>query len=190
MIGQMIGALPMLLDTCHDASVTWLQRLVKAYTTSHLRPVKVHSIHPWRLSTCMLAACTTSTDTYVLTAADKTFADTVGDCPLPNATVPKYQPGGFCPVYPYAGTSLAGANNGFCATAQPTWSAFREPTYGHGVMTFMNSTTALWQWNRNIDNEAVIGDSVYIIRQMTCANKASFATSAPPTAGTLTATSG
>ena len=57
-------------------------------------------------------------------------------------------------------------------------------------MTFMNSTTALWQWNRNIDNEAVIGDSVYIVRQMTCANKLSFAASAPASAGNLTATAG
>ena len=119
----------------------------------------------------------------MLLGADKTFADTPGDCPLPNATVPKYQPGGFCPVYNYPG----GANNGFCATSQPSWSAFREPTYGHGILTFMNSTTALWQWNRNIDSEAVIGDSVYIERQMTCANKGSFAASAPPATGNTTA---
>ena len=115
--------------------------------------------------------------------ADKTFADSGGsNCPAPNATVPKYQPGGFCPILPY--------NGNFCASSQPAWSAFREPTYGHGVLTFMNSTTALWQWNRNIDSEAVIGDSVYIIRQMTCQNKMSYTASAPPTAGALTATSG
>lgn len=123
-----------------------------------------------------------------LSPADKTFADTPGYCPAPNTTVPKYQPGGFCPIYPYT-NSTTGAP-AFCAPSQPAWSAFREPTYGHGILTFMNSTTALWQWNRNIDNEAVIGDSVYIVRQMTCANKMSFAASAPPSAGNLTATAG
>jgi hypothetical protein len=25
-------------------------------------------------------------------------------------------------------------------------SAFREPTYGHGIIDFINSTTALWTW--------------------------------------------
>lgn len=118
----------------------------------------------------------------------KTFADTPGYCPTPNTTVPKYQPGGFCPIYPY--TNITTGAPAFCAPSQPAWSAFREPTYGHGIMTFMNSTTALWQWNRNIDNEAVIGDSVYIVRQMTCANKLSFAASAPASAGNLTATAG
>ena len=62
-------------------------------------------------------------------------------------------------------------NTSLCASSQPAWSAFREPTYGHGILTFMNSTSALWQWNRNLDSEAVIGDSVYIQRQMTCVNK-------------------
>ena len=25
-------------------------------------------------------------------------------------------------------------------------SAYREPSFGHGVMTVFNATTALWQW--------------------------------------------
>lgn len=95
--------------------------------------------------------------------------------------VPKYQPGGFCPILPYDGQ--------LCASSQPAWSAFREPTYGHGTLTFMNETTAFWRWNRNLDNEAVVGDSVYIIREMTCQNKASYAASAPATAN-VTATAG
>lgn len=111
----------------------------------------------------------------------KTFADQPGHCPLANMTVPKYQPGGFCPILPYDGQ--------LCASSQPAWSAFREPTYGHGTLTFMNETTAFWRWNRNLDNEAVVGDSVYIIREMTCQNKASYAASAPATAN-VTATAG
>lgn len=93
----------------------------------------------------------------------KTYADTPGNCPLPNATTASYQPGGYCPVFPYDGK--------LCATSQPAWSAFREPSYGHGLLTFLNSTTAHWQWNRNLDSESVVGDSVYIVRQLHCANK-------------------
>lgn len=63
-------------------------------------------------------------------------------------------------------------NGSLCATSQPDWSAFREPSYGHGLLTFLNSTTAHWEWNRNLDSEAVTGDSMYIIRQLHCANKA------------------
>ena len=35
----------------------------------------------------------------------------------------------------------------------------------------MNSTTALWQWNRNLDNEAVVADSVYITGKLSCSSK-------------------
>ena len=91
--------------------------------------------------------------------ADKTYADEPGQCPTPS--VPSYQQaGGFCPVYPY--------NGSLCASSQPAWSAFREPSYGHGVLTFINITTALWQWNRNLDNEAVAADTVYINREVSC----------------------
>ncbi|DBA96972.1 TPA: hypothetical protein ACH3X1_001296 [Trebouxia sp. C0004] len=96
----------------------------------------------------------------------KTYADTPGLCPAPNKTVPAYQPGGFCPTYVYDGN--------FCATSQPSWSAFREPAYGHGILTFENSTHAYWQWNRNLDNENIEMDTVYVIRQLTCSNKAGY----------------
>lgn len=56
-------------------------------------------------------------------------------------------------------------------------------------MTFENNTHALWEWNRNIDSEKVISDRVYVIRDLTCANKASYAAAAT-TAGNATATSG
>ncbi len=99
-------------------------------------------------------------------AADKTFADTAGLCPTPNKTVPAYQPGGYCPTYVYDGN--------FCASSQPSWSAFREPAYGHGILTFENSTHAYWQWNRNLDNENIEMDTVYVIRQLSCSNKAGY----------------
>ncbi|DBA81199.1 TPA: hypothetical protein ACH3X2_007015 [Trebouxia sp. C0005] len=96
----------------------------------------------------------------------KTFADTPGLCPTPNKTVPAYQPGGYCPTYVYDGN--------FCASSQPSWSAFREPAYGHGILTFENSTHTYWQWNRNLDNENIEMDTVYVIRQLSCSNKAGY----------------
>ena len=101
----------------------------------------------------------------VVVTADKTFADQPGQCPAANKTVPAYQPGGFCPTYVYDGA--------FCPTSQPEWSAFREPAYGHGILTFENNTHAHWQWNRNLDNDNIEMDSVYVIRDLTCDNEAS-----------------
>ena len=57
------------------------------------------------------------------------------------------QPGGYCPSFTYNASDPA-TNGGFCPTSQPAWSAFRQPAFGHGILTFENSTHALWQWNR------------------------------------------
>ena len=32
---------------------------------------------------------------------------------------------------------------------RPTWSAFREPSFGHGLLLLENSTHAQWRWHRN-----------------------------------------
>ncbi len=48
----------------------------------------------------------------------------------------------------------------------PRWSAFREPSYGMGVLNVMNSTHAIWQWHRNQDGIMVVGDEVDIIRTL------------------------
>lgn len=61
---------------------------------------------------------------------------------------------------------------GFCYKEQPAWSAYREPSFGHGVLDVMNGTHALWNWHRNQDNNAVAADSVYIVRDTAnCMNK-------------------
>lgn len=31
---------------------------------------------------------------------------------------------------------------------QPAWSAFREPSFGHGELQFLSETTAVWKWFR------------------------------------------
>jgi len=45
---------------------------------------------------------------------------------------------------------------------QPAYSAFREAFYGHGELTLVNDTHALFEWLRNDDGERVVADSSYI----------------------------
>lgn len=45
---------------------------------------------------------------------------------------------------------------------QPNYSAFREASFGHGLLDIKNRTTAVWTWHRNQDGEAVSADSVVI----------------------------
>ena len=57
-----------------------------------------------------------------------------------------------------------------CPAEQPEWSAFRDPAFGHGVLTLLNETAARWEWHSNwvpgggpaAEQEAT--DSVYILR--------------------------
>ncbi len=46
---------------------------------------------------------------------------------------------------------------------QPKWSAFRDAEYGHGEMTILNATHAVWAWIRNADSEPTATDSAWII---------------------------
>lgn len=57
-----------------------------------------------------------------------------------------------------------------CPTSQPEWSAFRDPAFGHGVLTLLNETVARWEWHSNwvegggpVDEQDAT-DSVYISR--------------------------
>ncbi|KAK9841681.1 hypothetical protein WJX74_010029 [Apatococcus lobatus] len=88
------------------------------------------------------------------------------NCPTPN-TLPSYQPGPYCPSFTYDTSNVYA---GYCPTSQPAWSAFREPAFGHGTLTFYNSSVALWQWNRNWDNATEYLDTTYIIRERSCPN--------------------
>jgi predicted phosphodiesterase len=90
------------------------------------------------------------------------FIDQPGGCPAPN-TLPNYQPGGYCPNFPYDGK--------YCSSSQPQWSAVRQPAFGHATLTVENATHALWQWNRNFDPISYDFDTIYIIRDLTCPNK-------------------
>nr|XP_043611444.1 probable purple acid phosphatase 20 [Erigeron canadensis] len=45
---------------------------------------------------------------------------------------------------------------------QPTISAFREASFGHGEFEVVNASYAMWSWHRNDDDESVLSDSVWI----------------------------
>lgn len=68
------------------------------------------------------------------------YADTPGKCPNASAPAPIYQPQKCMHLQP---------DGAYCASSQPLWSAFREPSFGYGVLEVFNSTTALWQWKKN-----------------------------------------
>jgi hypothetical protein len=53
----------------------------------------------------------------------------------------------------------------YCPTSQPAWSAYREPSFGHGVIDFANATHAFWTWHKNQWPEWQSGDQVTIIRR-------------------------
>ena len=94
----------------------------------------------------------------------------------------------YCPEqsFPYDGQ--------FCPTGQPAWSAFRQPAFGHATLDFLNATHAFYRFNRNIDAESVVADSFYLVRDLSCPNKAYNAALAPtpadskPMSGTPSAT--
>ncbi|TMX03589.1 hypothetical protein EJD97_015703 [Solanum chilense] len=87
-------------------------------------------------------------------------ADEPGKCPEPSSTPDKFM-GGFCA---YNFTSGPAAGN-ICWDQQPEYSAYRESSFGHGILEVKNETHALWTWHRNQDMYNKAGDIIYIVRQ-------------------------
>ncbi|XP_010532805.1 PREDICTED: purple acid phosphatase 23 isoform X2 [Tarenaya hassleriana] len=92
---------------------------------------------------------------------DVDHADDAGKCPSPTDNVPEI--GGSCPLIFSSGP----AKGRFCWDTQPDWSAFRESSFGHGILEVVNSTHALWTWHRNQDSykDESFGDRIYVARQ-------------------------
>ncbi|XP_061988057.1 purple acid phosphatase 23 [Rosa rugosa] len=92
---------------------------------------------------------------------DVDFADDPGMCPSAGDNIPEF--GGVC----HLNFSSGPAKGKFCWNEQPEWSAFRESSFGHGILEVLNSTYALWTWHRNQDTykEDSHGDQIYIVRQ-------------------------
>ncbi|MFQ6628103.1 hypothetical protein Gotur_006860 [Gossypium turneri] len=89
-----------------------------------------------------------------------THADEPGNCPKPSTTLDKFM-GGFCAFNFTSGP----ASGKFCWDRQPDYSAYRESSFGHGILEVKNETHALWTWYRNQDAYGTTGDVVYIVRQ-------------------------
>ncbi|KAL4363414.1 hypothetical protein GQ457_04G016130 [Hibiscus cannabinus] len=92
---------------------------------------------------------------------DVDHADDPGKCPSQGDNIPEI--GGVC----HFNFSSGPAKGKFCWERQPEWSAFRESSFGHGILEVLNSTYALWTWHRNQDvyKEDSPGDQIYIVRQ-------------------------
>ncbi|XP_054781021.1 purple acid phosphatase 15-like [Prosopis cineraria] len=88
------------------------------------------------------------------------FADEPGQCPDPSSTPDPYM-GGYCVTNFTSGP----AEGQFCWDWQPEFSAFRESSFGHGILEVKNETWALWTWYRNQDAGNRVGDQIYIVRQ-------------------------
>jgi len=53
----------------------------------------------------------------------------------------------------------------------PEWDAFREFSFGHGVLRLTNATHARWSWHRNHDRASVDADEAWLARaSMRCGN--------------------
>ncbi|CAJ2668230.1 purple acid phosphatase 15-like [Trifolium pratense] len=89
-----------------------------------------------------------------------THADEPGNCPEPSTTPDNFM-GGFC-AFNFTSGPAAGK---FCWDQQPDYSAFRESSFGHGILEVKNETHALWIWHRNQDYYGNTGDEIYIVRQ-------------------------
>eukprot|EP00253_Pinus_taeda_P005420 PITA_05420 len=87
-------------------------------------------------------------------------ADEPGYCPNITKIHPAY--GGVCPFKYTSGP----AKGKLCWDRQPEWSAYRESSFGHGILEVQNSTHALWTWHRNQDAYGSVGDQIYIVRDL------------------------
>ncbi|CAD6334979.1 unnamed protein product [Miscanthus lutarioriparius] len=89
-------------------------------------------------------------------------ADDPGHCPDPASTPDPFIGGRLCATNFTTGP----AAGRFCWDRQPDYSAYRESSFGHGVLEVKNDTHALWRWHRNQDlNADVAADEVYIVRE-------------------------
>ncbi|MCL7041502.1 hypothetical protein MKW94_022528 [Papaver nudicaule] len=92
---------------------------------------------------------------------DVEHADDPGKCPAPGDNMPEF--GGVC----HLNISSGPGKGQFCWDKQPEWSAFRESSFGHGILEVLNATNALWTWHRNQDayKQQSSGDQIYIVRE-------------------------
>ncbi|KAJ9555549.1 hypothetical protein OSB04_010163 [Centaurea solstitialis] len=86
--------------------------------------------------------------------------DEPGNCPEPSTTPDSFM-GGFCA----SNFTVGPAAGKFCWDRQPEYSAYRESSFGHGILEVKNETHALWTWHRNQDMYNEAGDQIFIVRE-------------------------
>ncbi|KAF5752492.1 purple acid phosphatase superfamily protein [Tripterygium wilfordii] len=84
------------------------------------------------------------------------YADEPNNCPEPSTNF-----GGSCSFNFTSGP----ATGKFCWDRQPEYSAYRESSFGLGILEVKNSTHALWSWHRNKDYYNIESDIIYMVRQ-------------------------
>jgi hypothetical protein len=52
----------------------------------------------------------------------------------------------------------------FCYSSQAPWSDYRDPSFGHGLITFLNDTALRWQWNKNVDPPGSWNDDIIVTK--------------------------
>ncbi|XP_039015847.1 purple acid phosphatase 23-like isoform X3 [Hibiscus syriacus] len=121
---------------------------------------RTNRVHNYTLDACGPIYITVG-DAGNIEKVDVDHADDPGKCPSQGDNIPEI--GGVC----HLNFSSGPAKGKFCWDRQPEWSAFRESSFGHGILEVLNSTYALWTWHRNQDvyKEDSPGDQIYIVRQ-------------------------
>lgn len=62
---------------------------------------------------------------------------------------PSYQPSSVANGAAGYLPSPANSSLFYCQSAQPNWSAYRDPSFGFGGITFVNDSVATFSWYRN-----------------------------------------
>lgn len=85
-----------------------------------------------------------------------------------SRSFPPYQPQECFAYNTGNGSGCAGTEACYCWATQPAWSAYREPSFGHGRLIFESATQASWSWTRNVGGAPSVADAVNITRLPSC----------------------
>ncbi|KAK9802731.1 hypothetical protein WJX73_003992 [Symbiochloris irregularis] len=134
-----------------------LEPLMYAYGVDFVFNGHVHSyerfypVNKWEIDECGYTSIVVG-DGGNIEGLTTQFVDTPGACTQLSNGAYYFQD--IC-AFDAAGDTVAsfpGGNiSGFCPPAnyQPSASAFREPSFGHGVLEILSDTEAYWAWHRN-----------------------------------------
>ncbi|KAF8059726.1 PAP15 [Scenedesmus sp. PABB004] len=95
------------------------------------------------------------------------------NCSTPETySFPPFQPQQCFTYQSGPGSGCAADARCFCYASQPAWSAYREPSFGHGRLYLNSATSAVWQWFRNNGGVMTLTDEVTITRDPRCSASA------------------